>query len=521
MTFANTLQGLTQVYRVIHTTADLVSTAMTMQSGVLLVNKKSIEKATLADELREKQVESTYTKLKNRDASDVYQEELEQSGQALTGLSHITQKNTDVIKQNVAAINEQTKAYLIARAARGKYSDELANELMASADNVFKSGEDIKNIKKINIDPKKSIEKGMEYKNPYELFELPDGTQSLLEPTEDEIKKAKNRAKKLQKQKEMAQEVNNNLNKVENSAENAGEAIKEGLGNTKNSKLGGGILSPLKTELKQIGDFLIALPMPAKIAAVAIAAVGIAVYAIYKQSIKEQEEINRMKEGAEELKKKAAGLQTQINEISDSLNQYKEALNTFKGLAFETNAWADALKNVNEQGLQILQQYPELLRMKDLYKRGNNNELILNTDLIEEYINGLETQKTQQEIGSLTLGAAAEKRQSNLNIKKAESAFENRYAESSYSGLGVTKGSSLTDQSLNTKTILNQMYKDLGGVQGIGQLSDDELKKEINQWWDKNLQKTDKVTPLADNAIITDKDYQAEKNKITNSFLNS
>ena len=149
------------------------------------------------------------------------------------------------------------------------------------------------------------------------------------------------------------------------------------------------------------------------------AAIGLLVGGIYlavKASQREQEEINKMREASAALKEESEQVKSTIDSINSDFDKYKEVLGTLESCTKGTKEWNEALKNVNNSALEILNKYPELAKIPHLFSRIDG-ALTLNQSVLDEY---LEKQSRRADIlqsASLMGSAVADERQAEKDRK--------------------------------------------------------------------------------------------------------
>jgi sensor domain CHASE-containing protein len=93
----------------------------------------------------------------------------------------------------------------------------------------------------------------------------------------------------------------------------------------------------------------------------ALAAVTAGTLASVNASKKEAEVLKETKERAGELQEAYNELASAYENLKSSIEDYTEAANALDKLAVGTTAWKDALLAANQQALELLDTYPELV----------------------------------------------------------------------------------------------------------------------------------------------------------------
>ena len=90
--------------------------------------------------------------------------------------------------------------------------------------------------------------------------------------------------------------------------------------------------------------------------------------------------IDSLKKSSEEAKEQAEGLK-------NALNGYEESVNILNKCVVGTVEWKDALEGVQTSISNLLEQYPELKKFKDIFKWDESTQsYILNVEKVEEEI---------------------------------------------------------------------------------------------------------------------------------------
>lgn len=213
---------------------------------------------------------------------------------------------------------------------------------------------------------------------------------------------------------EKADDVKSNIDKTKEALQNMKDGADKKDGKNK-------YFETLKADLSTIGTAITKIPPQAYIATAAIAAIGIAIWAIYKKSTEAQEQIDNLRESSQRLGEEAAESQERINSIEASFSSYETALDTLKSCVKGSEEWNKALLKVNQTVLEILEQYPELAKIDGIIKNDSaTGALSLDTEkynaFIKSRIEGI--QRLQQT--SIYTNALANQKQNKLDTKKTQ-----------------------------------------------------------------------------------------------------
>lgn len=163
----------------------------------------------------------------------------------------------------------------------------------------------------------------------------------------------------------------------------------------------------------------------AAIAAVTLVAVGlVAAWQAYEKTTLEAKLAAQKKE-AEALATAAREAAEEVESIKSAFDGYDSALNTLYSCTQGTDEWTAALEDVNAEIRDILNQYPDLLKMSNLWTTDSQGNRILNQDALAEY------QKTQEQNAS-NLNAASTLSQA--RVYEAEAAVAEKNLKGQISG---------------------------------------------------------------------------------------
>lgn len=171
--------------------------------------------------------------------------------------------------------------------------------------------------------------------------------------------------------------------------------------------------------LKMLGPISIAIGL--------IAALGAAIYVVYKQNHALEEKLKKTKEAYEEMQKEVEATDKKISELTSDLDAYKDLKGELDSIIEGTEGWQKALEKVNKQILELLNKYPDLANLPDLYTADG----FLNTEAIDEYIKKLDKLKSIQSITVTTLQNSIKQTQRDIDEKnlkdKASSLYSTAY----------------------------------------------------------------------------------------------
>ena len=150
---------------------------------------------------------------------------------------------------------------------------------------------------------------------------------------------------------------------------------------------------------------------------IAIGALTVGIYALVKSSQQGQKEIDDLRKASENLAKQAEETKSNIESINQSFDEYKNLLSALNSCTKGTEEWNEALNEVNLSALEILDKYPELANIPNLFTRING-ALTLNEDVLDSYIEKQQNYANIIKSAGLLSNAIADEKQSDRNTKK-------------------------------------------------------------------------------------------------------
>lgn len=152
------------------------------------------------------------------------------------------------------------------------------------------------------------------------------------------------------------------------------------------------------------------------LATVAISAIVIGtLYAVSKAANAEAESLRRATEAAENLKEKSQQTKTELNNIISAFDQYQTAIDTLNECTKGTDEWKEALSDVNEQIWSILETYPDLAKIDNLF----NEDGTFNQEAIDSFIADKRDKSNNAQAAALASQAAVSQMEYQSNRKEA------------------------------------------------------------------------------------------------------
>lgn len=183
----------------------------------------------------------------------------------------------------------------------------------------------------------------------------------------------------------------------------------------KTDYLGDALQEKILSGLKSIPDIISNIMVKAG-PVLAIAAAITAIYAIYKGLYNQSDKgkLEGAETAVEELNNSVTELKENLSGVSSAFDNYKSLVDALDECEKGTDEWNEALKNVKNSIWELLEAYPELLELDNLY----NEDGTLNQDTIQDYINGQEKKINQQKIAALSAESYEEELKLNTEKKK-------------------------------------------------------------------------------------------------------
>lgn len=210
------------------------------------------------------------------------------------------------------------------------------------------------------------------------------------------------------------------------------------------------------------------------LATVAISAVVIGtLYAVSKAANAEAESLQRATEAAENLKEKSQQTKTELNNIISAFDQYQTAIDTLNECTKGTDEWKEALSNVNEQIWNILETYPELAKMDNLF----NEDGTFNQEAIDSFIADKRDKSNNAQAAALASQAAVSQMEYQSNRKEAVNQVYSVVSKYSTNGESNVENKKIAGELVDS--IVNAINSP-DGIQNIDGIFEDYAKQFDN-----------------------------------------
>lgn len=210
------------------------------------------------------------------------------------------------------------------------------------------------------------------------------------------------------------------------------------------------------------------------LATVAISAVVIGtLYAVSKAANAEAESLQRATEAAENLKEKSQQTKTELNNIISAFDQYQTAIDTLNECTKGTDEWKEALSDVNEQIWSILETYPELAKIDNLF----NEDGTFNQEAIDSFIADKRDKSNNAQAAALASQAVVSQMEYQSNRKEAVSQVYSVVSDYSVNGQSSKENKKVAGELVDA--IVNAINSP-DGIQNIDGIFEDYAKQFDN-----------------------------------------
>lgn len=158
----------------------------------------------------------------------------------------------------------------------------------------------------------------------------------------------------------------------------------------------------------------------------AVTAIVLAFKALYESSLKHEKTLEKMQAAYDSLNQKASETKDTINGIQDAAGKYYDLVTALAKCTEGTTEWKDALEAVNDQAIEIIDQYPALLKYKDILSRTANGMLVLDDDKVRKYAEDLETFYDLQKSSGILLSALKNKEAASFDAESLREEINNK-----------------------------------------------------------------------------------------------
>lgn len=210
------------------------------------------------------------------------------------------------------------------------------------------------------------------------------------------------------------------------------------------------------------------------LATVAISAIVIGtLYAVSKAANAEAESLRRATEAAENLKEKSQQTKTELNNIISAFDQYQTAIDTLNECTKGTDEWKEALSDVNEQIWSILETYPDLAKIDNLF----NEDGTFNQEAIDSFIADKRDKSNNAQAAALASQAAVSQMEYQSNRKEAVNQVYSVVSKYSTNGESNAENKKIAGELVDS--IVNAINSP-DGIQNIDGIFEDYAKQFDN-----------------------------------------
>ena len=391
---ANAAQGVANTFKLVHTTAQMLTATMLGNAGATGISTKAlkdheqevddniksyvilqedIEKVTDAHDASQKEIkESTKQTIQNTSITDdntksVYQNTL------------VRQGNTEAVKDGTVAKQVESNIVDFSNKANVEEAKKLANQISSfdRLEEIQNTDEWQKLFNKYMGGQKRSFNASQKKKDGRqvtvdELFDLDEGQAGDdLKGLKDAATKkanmewAKNHPSDLQtiwdatwsdspKKDSDPGAKADELNEKTNEAKENLEELKDTLDDKDGGKKKGGLFKTLKGDLNDILTWVSAIPAPAAIAVAAIAAIAASAWLIAEAIETDKEKDKRLQEQVDKTTESYNEAVTAAQELSGTISDYQSGVDGLKGLTKGTVEYYEAIVNANQAAQELI-----------------------------------------------------------------------------------------------------------------------------------------------------------------------
>ena len=175
-------------------------------------------------------------------------------------------------------------------------------------------------------------------------------------------------------------------------------------------------------------------------------------------------------EAAQNLSNKAKEAQSSVDDLLSTFDAYDSAVEKLNECTKGTDEWNQALTDVNDQMWEILDKYPELAKMDNIFKDG-----LLNHDVLDDYLAQQKKVAENARAAALTASARASKAQ----VKADETALKREI------NLTVSQNTYTGDQgatTLQNQAHAQKMFADLYEKASDKNFNTEEFNAAVNEY---------------------------------------
>ena len=205
----------------------------------------------------------------------------------------------------------------------------------------------------------------------------------------------------------------------------------------------------------------------------AVAGLTAAIYLGVKAYNADAEAAKKAAENAKAMAEEAEKAKQEVKDLADAFNRYDSAIDKLNSCTKGTQEWRDAVREVNDEVLSLLDKYPQLLEMQGAVERDTDGVLSLSEDAQKALTEQVDQKAlTTQAAALATKGQAAEAqltsdltdfgRQHTGTINMGDSSYEWNPRDLIEENLGELAGLTKTELTDKLKDILEEPAKNAG-----------------------------------------------------------
>lgn len=195
------------------------------------------------------------------------------------------------------------------------------------------------------------------------------------------------------------------------------------------------------------------------LAITALVAVVAGLVALFKdaQAKSPEGQLKKAQAAADDLAESLGDAKEEAANLRSAFSSYDSVVEKLNSCVKGTDEWKQALQDVNNEVLSILEKYPELLEMEGAITRGENNELKISKDAMDKMIDIADKQVQTLQTASLMM-------QQEVREKKLEVAKQDLDVNSMYAGGTKNIHGEQVTQYVNAKSTVTKNAEELSGL---------------------------------------------------------
>ena len=260
------------------------------------------------------------------------------------------------------------------------------------------------------------------------------------------------------------------------TVDNTGKTLGAALANTKL----GGVFAKLGGGAGTAAGQLLALGGTVALVAAAIGVLAFAINEGVKAYNADATAAKEAAEAADNLRESSSKLRDEAEELQSTFENYDSLLVNLKSAKENTDEWREALEKVNDETLNILEKYPDLLKMENVFDEAGR----LNKDTIDKYIKTAENKADDARLASISASASASEKKvtsDTTNLSREIDDFVDGYLATTAT---YARDGGIVTTAQAEKDLINNLVKSFNEQRESGVITEgaDEFNSIINDY---------------------------------------